>query len=109
MFAIAVLGLVTITLGVFMVAKPVAWGQGILRFAHTPYFHATEIGLRLLMGGVLVVFADQTAHPALFSSLGHLMIGVAAFLLLLIGEGRHRRAKGGGSEASCHHRALYLR
>lgn len=90
MFAIAVLGAITVTLAIFMAVRPAIWGQGILLFAHSPYFHVAEISLRMLAGLVLLAYSHETKYPAVFASLGYLMFGVAVFLVAL-GEARHRR------------------
>lgn len=90
MIAIAAIGFVTILLGACMLFRPALWARGIVRFSQQRGFHLTEIGLRLVLGALLLGYADQTAHRALFSALGCLMLFVATFLLLL-GAARHRR------------------
>lgn len=90
MVAIAAIGFITILFGLCMLSRPALWAQGIVRFSQQPSFHLTEIALRVTLGAILLGYADQTAHQALFSALGYLMLFVAAFLLLL-GADRHRR------------------
>lgn len=90
MIAIAAIGIVTIFFGACMMCRPALWARGIVRFSQQRSFHLTEVALRVMLGAILLRYADQTAHDALFSALGYLMLFVAAFLLVL-GADRHRR------------------
>ncbi|MBB4844492.1 hypothetical protein HNP55_003036 [Paucibacter oligotrophus] len=89
MYVIAAIGLLTISLSCLMMASPDAWAAGILAFAQKPYFHAAEIITRVLAGGALVFFAEQTLHPPVFVFAGYVLVAVGAFLLLA-GSSRHR-------------------
>jgi hypothetical protein len=88
-YPIAAIGLLTLLLGLLMATRPQRWARGIVAFARHPAFHAAEVLLRLLLGALLLTFADQTRHPRLFIALGLLMLAVAAGLLI-IGSQRHR-------------------
>ncbi len=89
MTAIAAIGLLMMALSLVMIVDPDAWSRGILAFARKPWFHAAEIGSRLLMGALLVGFAGGTAHPRIIAGVGWLFLGAALFLLLA-GSARHR-------------------
>jgi hypothetical protein len=89
MYAIAAIGLLTMLLSVVMIASPDAWSRGIVRFADKPYFHAAEILIRLVLGGVLIAFASQTRHPTLILLLGVVFVTVGIGLVIL-GAGKHR-------------------
>lgn len=89
MYAIAAIGLLTMSLSLLMMVSPNAWATGILVFAQKPYFHVAEVLSRVLVGGALVLFAEQTLHPAVFVFVGCLLLAVGAFLLLA-GSSRHR-------------------
>ena len=72
-----------------MAASPCAWSRAILRFSAMPFFHAFEITSRLVLGALLLGFADQTLHPRALSAAGALLVAVG-FGLLLLGGARHR-------------------
>lgn len=89
MYAIAAIGLLTIILCTIMIVSPAAWSRGILSFAEKPYFHIFEITTRLLLGGVLIFFADGTRYPLFIKIVGGVFIFAGAFLIIA-GEKRHR-------------------
>ncbi|MDI4635537.1 hypothetical protein J7U46_20910 [Pelomonas sp. V22] len=89
MYAIAAVGLLTMILSFVMMARPSAWGSGILAFASKPYFHFAEIASRAAVGAVLLYFAEQTLHPKLFEFAGYGFLAIGVFLLL-VGAQRHR-------------------
>jgi hypothetical protein len=89
MYAVAAIGLLTIALSLMMIASPGGWSRGILHFSRKPYFHAAEIGSRLLMGGLLIHFAGETGHPTFMRVAGYLLVAVGVFLLV-VGAARHR-------------------
>ena len=89
MYVIAAIGCLTIALSLLMIAGPRGWSRGILLFAAKPYFHATEILSRLVLGGTLVAFAGETLHPRLMGALGYVLVAVAMGLFVM-GSRRHR-------------------
>lgn len=89
MTPVAAIGLLTIVLSLMMIASPEGWSRGILAFERQPWFHVTEIATRLLLGTVLVAFADSTLYPRWAGALGWALIAVGAGLFLL-GARRHR-------------------
>lgn len=89
MYVIAAIGVLTMLLSGLMLASPKAWAAGILAFARKPCFHIAEILTRLLVGGMLVLYAGQTQHPSLFAFAGYVLLGVGVFLTLA-GATRHR-------------------
>lgn len=89
MYALAAIGLLTIVLSALMIVSPSRWGQGILLFARWRYFHPFEVVSRLVLGGVLVAFANEAMHPRIMAGVGYVLLAVGVGLML-VGEKRHR-------------------
>jgi hypothetical protein len=89
MYSISAIGLLTIILSLIMVISPTAWSRGILLFAEKPYFHTAEVTSRLLLGGILLFFADGTRYPLFIRIVGGVFI-IAGVFLIIAGEKRHR-------------------
>ncbi len=88
MYVIAAIGLLTMILSIVMIVSPAAWSRGILSFSQKPYFHITEIASRLLLGALLIFFANATMHPLLFKIFGGVCL-LAAIILIVMGSKRH--------------------
>ncbi|MGQ0541388.1 MAG: hypothetical protein ACT4O9_06000 [Blastocatellia bacterium] len=88
MYAITAIGILTIVLSLIMIVSPTAWSRGILSFAEKPYFHIAEIVSRLLLGGVLLFFADSTLYPLFVRGVGSVFVFAGVFLIVA-GEKRH--------------------
>lgn len=89
MYLIAAIGLLTIILSTIMIVSPTAWSRGILTFAEKPYFHVAEIVSRLVLGGILLFFANGTQYPLFIKVVGGVFIFAGVFLIIA-GEKRHR-------------------
>jgi uncharacterized membrane protein len=89
MYAIAAIGLLTIILSMIMIVSPAAWSRGILAFSEKPYFHIFEITSRLVLGGILLFFADGTRYPLFVKIVGGVFL-FAGLFLIITGSKRHR-------------------
>ncbi len=76
--------------GCYMVAKPLEFSKGIVKFSEKAWFHPFEIASRFLIGLVFLMFADESSYPAVVTLLGGVLCFVSVFLII-IGPGRHRR------------------
>ena len=89
MYAIAAIGLGMMILSVVMIVSPSAWSRGILAFSEKSYFHIFEIASRLLLGGVLWLFAGRTSYPIFFTVMAAMFVFAGVFLIFM-GVERHR-------------------
>ncbi len=78
------------SLGLLMTISPIRFANHIVVFSDKPWFHRFEISSRLLVGGLLWWFAEQSGYPLLMTGLGLLLCFVGV-LLIVIGEQRHRK------------------
>lgn len=76
--------------GCLMIAKPLAFAEGITAFSEKPWFHAFEIVSRLIVGVLLILFAEQTSYPLTVKVIGAALCFVSVFLLI-IGSNKHRK------------------
>lgn len=74
-YGIAAFGLLIIVLSLLMIVSPAGWSRGILSFSGKPYFHAAEVVSRLILGGILIIYAGQTTHPMFMAVAGYLFLG----------------------------------
>jgi len=89
MYAIAAIGLGMMILSVVMIVSPSAWSRGMLAFSEKSYFHIFEIASRLLLGGVLWLFAGRTSYPMFFTVMAAMFVFAGVFLIFM-GVERHR-------------------
>ena len=90
MIILLLFGLGMAFLGLLMTIRPISFANSIVTFSDKPWFHRFEISSRLLVGGLLWWFAEQSAYPLLMTGLGVLLCFVGVFLMV-IGEQRHRQ------------------
>lgn len=90
MYFIAAFGLLLLYFAGRMIHAPQDFAKGIVWFSQQWFFHPFEILSRALAGIVMVLFAEQTATPMLFSILGYGLLAVAAGLTLTP-PSRHRQ------------------
>jgi len=89
MYAIIVIGILTIALSSIMLLRPRAWSEGLISFAAKSWFHIFEIVSRLALGAAFFLFGSATKFPTVMLVLG----GIATFaglFLIVIGSRRHR-------------------
>ncbi len=89
MLILVMFGFGMFVLGSVMVFKPITFANGIAKFSGKPWFHVFEIVSRLIIGVLLILFAQQTSFPKTVTILGVLLCFVSVFLLV-IGESRHK-------------------
>ena len=89
MYAIAAIGLGMMILSAVMIVSPSAWSRGMLAFSEKSYFHIFEIASRLLLGGVLWLFAGRTSYPIFFTVMAAMFVFAGVFLIFM-GVERHR-------------------
>jgi len=89
MLILVMFGFGMFVLGSIMVFKPITFANGIAKFSSKPWFHVFEIVSRLIVGVLLIIFAQQTSYPKTVTILGVLLCLVSVFLLI-IGESRHK-------------------
>jgi hypothetical protein len=90
MIFILLFGLGMAFFGVVMFLKPNRFSDGIISFSEKSWFHLTEIISRLVFGLAFILVADQTDYALTITIIGIIIIA-AGFILILIGEERHRR------------------
>lgn len=83
-------GAIVIAAGVWLVGLAVAillcreaTAAFIRRFASSARAHYTEQMLRLVVGGALILYADQMRHVRLFQIFGGLLVVTAAVLMIM--------------------------
>lgn len=93
-------GIVVVAFGVGLVGMAVVIGvrpelaaRFLRSFASSARAHYTEQVLRLLVGTALVLRAPSMAFPLVFFTLGWLLVGTSAGLLLIPWQWHHRFAR----------------
>ncbi len=90
MYWIAIFGLLLLYFSARMIRDPQGFAKGIVWFSQQWFFHPFEILSRALAGLVMLVFADETRMPLMFTVLGYGLLIVAAGLALTP-PSRHRQ------------------
>ncbi len=89
-FIIILFGLLILLTGTIMVLKPDPLVELLRRYADDAGLHALAVLIRLILGLLLVVYADQSKYPIVFTLLGWLSL-IAALVLGVMGRGRFSR------------------
>ena len=93
-FAVVVLtGLYFIALAAVALFTPARANRFLLGFAGSPSKHYTELFLRLVVGGALVLQAPRMFLPGAFSLFGWVLLVTTACLLVIPWRWHHRFAK----------------
>jgi len=83
MIAIAIFGVVMVVISLFMIVKPEAWVQIVLRFVRMPYMHPIEIIIRLGFGLLFIQFAEHSKFPLVIKIVGYVLLAVGIGLMLM--------------------------
>jgi hypothetical protein len=83
---ILLFGLVIAATGMLMLWKPAAMADFLRRHAGSTHLHQAAIGVRLVLGIVLIGYADQSRFPLLLGILGGLSIAAAVVIAVLPGH-----------------------
>lgn len=83
LFVVVQAGVYLLALGVISLVRPALASRFLLGFAGSAGAHYTELSLRLLVGGALVVQAPQMAFSAGFDLFGWVLLATSASLLLM--------------------------
>lgn len=86
LIGIILIGLVFITLGLAVVARPERLRQWLHRYLTPSWLPMLSLA-RILVGGVLVIWSAETRAPTLMLALGLLLL-LAGVLLPLLGQAR---------------------
>lgn len=89
-FAIVLFGLLIAGIGLAMTTTPQVVIDGLKKQVDRPALRIIAVGARLLLGGVLIVYAPHSNYPLTLHILGWLSL-IAALGLLIIGASRFRR------------------
>lgn len=93
-FAVTVLaGAYLVALGAASLLAPTRASQFLLGFASSQRLHVTEMCLRLLVGGALVLFAPRMPLSPVFGLFGWVLIATSICLLLIPWKWHHRFAQ----------------
>ena len=90
---IAVFGLIIIALSAWGFFAPRTLAKTLLDLFNRPWGLYLAVGVRLAIGALFVMAADETRFPGTFRFLGYLML-IAAALIPLIGRQRISRLMG---------------
>ncbi len=85
-------GLWLICVSLFIFIRPNAARRALRKFASTNLINYTELGLRLLVGLGLYVFAKYTAHRELLHIIGGFLAATAIILMLIPRAWHHKYA-----------------
>lgn len=91
--SIAIFGLIIIALSAWGVFAPKTLAKFVLDQFDRPWGLFAAVGVRLALGTLFVMAADETRFPGAFRFLGYLMLIIAA-LIPLIGRQRISRLMG---------------
>jgi len=86
LIGIILIGLVFLLLGLAVLARPERLRNWLHRFLQASWLPMLSL-LRILVGGVLIIWSGETNAPALMMALGLLLL-LAGVLLPLLGEAR---------------------
>ena len=86
-YVIVLFGLAIVATAAVMLIRPVLVIDLMRQFAGAVWLHVTAVGVRLVLGIVLITYADQSRFPLTLQFLGGLAI-VAAIILALIPRSR---------------------
>ena len=87
---IAIFGLIIIALSAWGLIEPKTLAKKVLDQFNRPWGLYLAVGVRLVLGALFVMVADETRFPTAFRFLGYLML-IAAALIPLIGRQRITR------------------
>ena len=87
---IAIFGLIIIALSAWGLIEPKTLAKKVLDQFNRPWGLYLAVGVRLVLGALFVMVADETRFPTAFRFLGYLML-IAAALIPLIGRQRINR------------------
>ena len=87
---IAIFGLIIIALSAWGYFVPKTLAKIVLDFIDRPWGIYLAVGVRLALGALFLMAADETRFPGTFRILGYLML-IAAALIPLIGKQRITR------------------
>lgn len=82
MYVILVFGALTILISAVIIARPAYWSEAIVHFSEWRYFHPFEIITRLAMGGLFIIFAQDTAYPTAITIIGAVILAVGLGLMI---------------------------
>jgi uncharacterized protein YjeT (DUF2065 family) len=80
---VAIIGLYFVGLGIVAIFAPVKAQKFLLGFAETPAKHFSELAIRFIAGGSLLVFAPRSRSPEAFSVFGWILLVTTLGLLLI--------------------------
>ena len=83
---ILLFGLAIVATGLLMLWKPPVMADFLRRHAGSTHLHQAAIGDRLVLGIVLIGYADQSRFPLLLGILGGLSIAAAIVIAVLPGH-----------------------
>jgi uncharacterized protein YjeT (DUF2065 family) len=86
LLGIILIGLIFVMLGLAVIGQPGRLRQWLHRFLQADWLPMLSL-LRILVGGVLIIWSGETHAPALMMALGLLLL-LAGVLLPLLGEER---------------------
>ncbi len=82
MYAIAIYGLLIISISLVMIVKPDLWVDMAVRYCRLPYMHPLEILICLGFGLPFIFYADRSEFPTTFKIFGYLLVAVGLGLML---------------------------
>lgn len=83
MLTVVATGVLTVVLSLLTITLPAAMSRGIADIERKVYFLAAEVSLRLVLGSLLLVFANQTFHPLVIAGFGYVLVVAAVGLLVM--------------------------
>ncbi len=86
-YVIVLFGLAMVVMAAVMLIRPALVIDLMRQFAGAVWLHVTAVGVRLVLGIVLITYADQSRFPLTLQFLGSLAI-VAAVTLAVIPRSR---------------------
>ena len=78
--------------GLWMTFLTAHWTESLRQFSQWRWFHPFEVGSRLVLGGLMIVFADSYRSPAFATTLGALILLVGAGLVFTPAASHRRLA-----------------
>ena len=79
-YLVLIFGFLILLAGIVLVVRPSALFSLLQRYENTRVLYALAIGVRILLGGVLILAAPSSRLPLVLTAIGWVAIGAAIFI-----------------------------